>query len=340
MNHTPQSCSMDRAADAEVRIATRRQDYAQRAIREQFGQSMLRLAAAHPQLLAVTADLMHATGMAGFGLAFPERLINVGIAEQNMAGVAAGLAACGKLPVACGYAAFTALRALEQARNDAAYNEAKVILAGLSAGLSYGVGGPTHQTFEDVAIMRAIPQMMVVVPSDVVEVDQALEACVQHAGTHPIYLRLGRGPEFVFNDPAQPFEIGRARRLRQGSELCVIANGPVVFEALLACDALAAQGVDATLLNMHTVKPIDADAVRHEAARCRAMLVVEEHSRLGGLGAAVLEVLHQGHGFPVELMGIADIFPPIGPTAELRAALGLDAAHIARRALALLKAAA
>ncbi len=318
-------------------IATQRARHATKAIREQFGQTMIELAESNPELVAITADLMYATGMAGFGARFPERLINVGIAEQNMTGIAAGMASCGKLPVVCGYAAFTSLRALEQAKVDCAYNEVKVILAGLSAGVSYGVGGPTHQTYEDVAIMRAIPNMTVVVPSDAIEVDQALKACVQRPQPAPIFLRLGRGPEFLFNDAAGPYQIGKARKLRDGRDLCIVANGSMVFEALLACDALAHCSVQCSVLNIHTVKPIDREAILAEAASVKAMLVVEEHNVIGGLGAAVLEVLEAHRGCPVERIGIRDLYPPIGPTFELRASLGLDAENIARRALALLE---
>ncbi|MDO9405255.1 MAG: transketolase C-terminal domain-containing protein [Polaromonas sp.] len=321
----------------QATIAGLRASCPTQVIREQFGRSMVQYAADYPQLIAITADLMYATGMAPFGAQFPDRLVNVGIAEQNMAGVAAGLASCGKLPVACGYAAFTSLRAVEQAKVDCAYNEVKVILAGLSAGLSYGVGGPTHQTYEDVAIMRAIPNMTVVVPSDAVEVDQALRACLDHPRAAPIYLRLGRGPEHTFNVPDAPFAIGQARRLRDGDEVSIIANGSMVFEALLASDALAQIGIRASVVNMHTVKPIDAAAILREAAHCKAMVVAEEHSVIGGLGSAVLEVLRAGHAFPVDCIGIEDFYPPIGPTPELRASLGLHADHIAARVLQLLQ---
>lgn len=308
----------------------------QKAIREQFGESMIALAERRPDMIAVTADLMFATGMAGFGQRLPDRLINVGIAEQNMTGVAAGLASCGKLVVVCGYAAFTTLRAVEQAKVDCAYNGTKVILAGLSAGLSYGVGGPTHQTFEDVAIMRAIPNMNVVVPSDAVELDRALGACAEAPGGTPIYLRLGRGPEHVFNGPDRPFEIGRAIRLAMGDDICLLANGPMVFEATLAADLLGQERIAAEVLNVHSVKPIDREAILSAAARVRAMVVVEEHNVLGGLGAAVLEVLEEGHAFPVARIGINDLYPPIGPTPELREALGLTGVHVARKARDLL----
>ncbi|MBV8950060.1 MAG: transketolase family protein [Actinobacteria bacterium] len=318
-------------------LAARRSDVPMRAIRQQFGATMVELAAECDGLVALTADLMYPTGMAEFAQRYPDRFFNVGIAEQNMTGIAAGLASCGKLPVVCGYAAFTTLRAVEQAKVDCAYNNVRVLLVGQSAGLSYGVGGPSHQTFEDVAIMRAIPNMTVVVPSDAVEVDQALRSAVRYPGTAPIYLRLGRGPEYVFNDPESPFEIGRARRLRRGDDLCIIANGPMVFEALLASDSLATEGIQTEVLTMHTVKPIDTDAVRDAAARVRGMLVVEEHNVLGGLGAAVLEVLEDGHAFPVRRIGIADQYPPVGPVSELRVALGLSAENIVAQAHAILR---
>ena len=321
--------------DIQSRSAALRGGYPTRVIREQFGRSLIALAEQRDDLVALTADLMYATGMAPFGERFPDRLINLGIAEQNMTGVAAGLASCGKLAVVCGYAAFTTLRAVEQAKVDCAYNEVKVILCGLSAGLSYGVGGPTHQTFEDVAIMRAIPNMTVVVPSDATELDQALQAAAARPGDAPIYLRIGRGPEHVFNDAAALFEIGRARRLREGRDISLIANGPMVVEALIAADILAEHGIGASVLNMHTVKPIDREAILSEAADVRGMIVVEEHNVHGGLGSAVLEVLRGGHGFPVELIGIEDIYPPIGPTFALRESLGLCASAIVARALAM-----
>ena len=304
-----------------------------KSIREQFGETLLALGQERDDFVALTADLMYATGAERFGAAFPARMVNLGVAEQNMTGVAAGLALCGKLPVVCGYAAFTALRAVEQAKVDCAYNGVKVILTAQSAGLSYGVGGPTHQTYEDVAIMRAIPNAVVVVPSDAVAVDRALRACLDHDFAGPIYLRLGRGPEYIVTDPGAPFEIGRAPVLRDGGDLCIFANGCLVAEALLAADALAEVGLGARVVDLHTVKPLDAAAVRAAAAGVRAILVAEEHSVIGGLGAAVLEALDGSAGAPVIRIGVADAYPPIGPPHALRAALGLDAETIAARAL-------
>lgn len=307
----------------------------QKAIRQQYGETMLALAAERHDFVVLTADLMHATGMAAFGAAYPDRLLNLGIAEQNMTGVAAGLALCGKLPVVCGYAAFTSLRATEQAKLDAAYNGVKVILTGQSAGLSYGVGGPTHQTYEDVAIMRAIPGMIVLVPSDAAEVDACLRAALAHPEPAPIYIRLGRGPEFQFTTPA-PFRIGQAVTLRPGNDIALIANGAMVFECLLAAEALAAAGIAARVIAMHTVKPLDTGALRTTAAEVPALLVAEEHSRIGGLGAAVLEALDEVPHGPVRRLGLADTFPPVGPAHDLRDAMGLSARHILAQALDLL----
>jgi transketolase len=225
-------------------IARCRAEFPTKAIRQQFGESMVAAAAEWPDMLALTADLMYATGMAQFGEKYPDRLINLGIAEQNMTGVAAGLASCGKLPVVSGYAAFTSLRAVEQAKVDCAYNSLKVILVGQSSGLSYGVGGPTHQTFEDIAIMRAIPNMIVVAPSDAVELDQALRACLGHPAPSPIFLRLGRGPEAVFNDPQSAFEIGRASVLRKARTCASSLTGRCVFEGAYRVGHPVREGVE------------------------------------------------------------------------------------------------
>lgn len=317
-------------------IATLRKGYGEKAIRSQYGETMQALAAEFPDFVVLTADLMYATGMEGFGARFPDRLINVGIAEQNMTGIAAGLALSGTLPVVCGYAAFTTLRAVEQAKVDAAYNEAKVILTGQSAGLSYGVGGPTHQTFEDVAIMRAIPNTVVLVPSDAAEVDACLRAALLHEVHAPIYIRLGRGPEYSHSSVGAPFVVGRAQQLREGTDAAIIANGSMVVEALLAADVLKTRGFSASVLNVHTVKPIDVEAVQAVARGVEAVVVVEEHSVIGGLGSAVLECLAEVPHAPVRRIGIADQFPPIGPTRELRQALGLSAENIVANVLQML----
>ena len=316
-------------------IATARSRLKEKSIRQQYGETLLALAAERDDFVVLTADLMFATGMDAFGAAYPDRMINLGIAEQNMTGVAAGLALSGKLPVVCGYAAFTTLRAVEQAKLDVAYNGVKVILTGQSAGLSYGVGGPTHQSCEDVAIMRTIPGMIVLVPADPVQVDACLRAALDHPVQAPIYIRLGRGPAWVIDGPAD-FQIGKAQMLRDGRDLTLVANGAMVVEAVLAADALAELGVAVRVLNMHTVKPLDTGALLSAALDTPAMIVIEEHSVIGGLGAAVLEALAEVPHGPVRRIGIPDVFPPIGPTRALRDSLGLCADNIVAQALDLL----
>jgi transketolase len=328
--------AIDMSAELSASIERRRASYPLKAIRQQYGETLMALAADHPDLMVVTGDLMYATGLGGFGARFPDRLVNVGIAEQNMTGIAAGLAAAGRPVIVDGYAAFTTLRAVEQAKLDSAYNGVKLILTGQSAGLSYGVGGPTHQTYEDVAIMRAIPNTVVVVPADAAAVDACLRAALAFETSGPIYIRLGRGEEYLTGENA-PFAIGRGRVLRDGNDLAIVANGPMVFEAMLAADHLAADGVGVKVIDMHTAKPLDADLLLATAGRVRAMLVVEEHSALGGLGGAVTEALSEvAHG-PIRRLGLPDAFPPIGPTFALREALGLSAVDIIRHAHELLR---
>jgi transketolase len=328
--------ALETMADLRVRLEARRAGHKLKAIRQQYGETLIALAKEHPALMVVTADLMYATGMGEFGAKFPERLINLGIAEQNMTGVAAGLASSGRPVIVDGYAAFTTLRALEQAKVDSAYNGVKLILTGQSAGLSYGVGGPTHQTYEDVAIMRAIPNTVVVVPADARQVDACLRAALAYETSGPIYVRLGRGPEYLLGrDDA--FAIGHGQVLREGADLAIVANGPMVFEAMLAADLLAEEGIAGRLINLHTVKPLDTELLLETARKVPAMLVVEEHSVLGGLGGAVAEALSEVSHGPIRRLGIPDAFPPIGPTFELRDALGLSAAHIVRHARELLE---
>ncbi len=320
----------DRHRDA---IAAARATYPLKGIRQQVGETITALAEEGAEFLVLTADLLNATGMAGFGARFPERVFNVGIAEQNLAGVAAGLALCGKPPFVSCYGAFTTLRGVEQIKVDAAYNGVKIIFAAQSCGLSYGVGGPTHQTFEDVAIMRAIPNTVVLVPSDAHQTDACLRAALTHDVNAPIYLRLGRGPEYLFTARGADYSIGRAVHHREGKDILIVANGAMVFEAILASDLLRSLGIAAAVLEIHTVKPIDAETLAGAAENTRALIIAEEHSTKGGLGAAALEALAPRGTPPCHLIGIPDRFPPIGPTFELRASLGLSADAIAATAL-------
>jgi transketolase len=296
-------------------------------IRDEFGRTVVDLGRRFPQLVVLTAELMFPTRTDAFAQEFPDRFFDVGVAEQNLVGIAAGLATCGKLPLVADYANFLCLRAGEQVRNDIAYTNLNVKLAALSSGLSFGVGGPSHQSYEDVALMRALPNMVVVVASDARSTRCAVEAAAAHTG--PVFLRLGRDEEKIVYRETCDFRLGHSILLREGNDVAILANGPLVAEAVEAADALRRDGIAVRVLDLHTVKPIDRAAVLDCAASVRLIVTAEEHNIHGGLGSAVLEVLGEERSCPVIRIGIPDIFPIIGPTFELREHLGLCAANIA-----------
>jgi len=298
-----------------------------RKIRDEFGAVVTALGAEIPELVVLTADLMYPTRTDEFAKLYPERFIEVGVAEQNMVGVAAGLATCGKVPLVADYANFICLRAGEQVRNDVVYTKLNVKLAALSSGLTFGVGGPSHQSYEDLALMRALPGLVVLVPSDAMLSGLAVRAAVAYVG--PVFIRLGRDEEKIVYHEKIDFEIGKAIRLREGRDASIIANGPLVAEAIEAADELAKDGIQATVLDMHTLKPIDREAVFRCARETRLIITAEEHNVIGGLGSAVLETLAEKPSCPVVRIGLPDIFPIIGPTWELRAHMGLSAKNIA-----------
>lgn len=306
-----------------------------RKIRDEFGETVVALGAEIPQMIVLTADLMYPTRTEKFAQLYPERFIDVGVAEQNMVGIAAGLATCGKIPLVADYANFICLRAGEQVRNDVVYTNLNVKLAALSSGLTFGVGGPSHQSYEDLGLMRALPGLIVIVPSDARLSGLAVRAAMKHQG--PVFLRLGRDEEKIVYTDNPRYEIGKAIQLRTGNDIAIIANGPMVAEAVEAADELAASGIRVRVLDMHTVKPIDREAVLACAHETKAIITVEEHNVIGGLGSAVLETLAEERGCPVTRIGIPDIFPVIGPTFELRRHLGLTAAHIVEKARSLIR---
>jgi transketolase len=306
-----------------------------RRIRDEFGETVAALGAEIPEMVVLTADLMYPTRTEKFAQLYPQRFIDVGVAEQNLVGIAAGMATCGKIPLVADYANFLCLRAGEQVRNDVVYTRLNVKLAALSSGLTFGVGGPSHQSYEDLGLMRALPGLIVIVPSDARLSGMAVRAAMRHQG--PAYLRLGRDEEKIVYPEAPPFEIGRAILLRRGGDIAIIANGPMVAEALEAADELAESGIRARVLDMHTVKPLDRQAVIACARETQAIITVEEHNIIGGLGSAVLEALAEEPGCPVVRMGIPDVFPVIGPTFELRRHLGLSSANIVGEARRLVR---
>ena len=297
------------------------------ATRESYGKALVELGKKHEDLVVLDADLAEATKTGIFKEAFPERHIDCGIAECNMVGIAAGLATTGKVPFASSFAMFAAGRAFEQVRNSVGYPHLNVKIAATHAGISVGEDGATHQCNEDIALMRTIPGMVVINPSDDVEARAAVEAAYEHEG--PVYLRFGRLAVPVINDrPDYKFEIGKGVVLRDGKDLTIVATGLCVSEALGAAEALAAEGIDAAVINIHTIKPIDEELLCEYAKKTGKVVTVEEHSIIGGLGGAVCEALSEKCPVPVKRIGIRDCFGESGPAAELIHKYGIDAEGI------------
>lgn len=303
--------------------------------RDAFVRTLEELAASDDRIVAVTNDSLGSSKLANFRRRFPERLINVGIAEQNMIGVAAGLANGGKIPFVCGASCFLTGRALEQIKVDLAYSRANVKICGMSSGLAYGPLGPTHHSIEDIAWTRAIADLGVIVPADPLETEQAVRAIADYAG--PVYLRLSRMPVPAVHSPEYKFEIGRAPVLREGTDLTLFANGTMVGTALAAAEALSKEGIQTRVVNMSTVRPLDVAAIESAARETGAIITIEEHSVFGGLGGAVAEVVVSSCPVPVRILGVPGVFAPTGSAAWLLDYFGLSVAGIREAALALLK---
>lgn len=299
-----------------------------KATRESFGETLVELGKDNPDIIVLDADLAEATKTNIFKKEFPERFIDCGIAESNMIGIAAGLAACGKIPFAASFAMFAAGRAFEQVRNSVGYPHLNVKVAGSHAGISVGEDGATHQCCEDIALMRAIPGMVVLNPADHYEMKAAVKAAVEYNG--PVYIRLGRlAVESCNNNDDYRFEIGKGITLREGGDITVIATGLMVGEAIQAVDALAAEGIHARLIDMHTVKPLDQELVVKAAKETGRIVTVEEHNVIGGLGEAVAACLGERCPTPLTRMGVQDVFGHSGPAADLLKEFGLCAGGIA-----------
>ena len=296
------------------------------ATRESYGNALVELGKEHEEIVVLDADLARATKTGIFKKAFPERHINCGIAESNMIGVAAGLAATGKVPFASSFAMFAAGRAFEQIRNSVGYPKLNVKIGATHAGISVGEDGATHQCNEDLALMRTIPGMIVACPSDDIEARAMVKAAYEHVG--PVYMRFGRAAVPVINtNEDYKFEFGKGIVLREGKDVVIIANGLEVAEAVKAAEMLAADGIDAKVINMHTIKPLDEELVV-EAAKVGKIVTVEEHSVIGGLGSAVCDVVAQKAPAKVLKIGVNDVFGESGPAAELIKKYGLDAEGI------------
>ncbi len=297
------------------------------ATRESYGNALAELGAEFENLVVLDADLAAATKTGVFKKAFPDRHIDCGIAECNMIGIAAGLAATGKIPFASSFAMFAAGRAFEQVRNSVAYPKLNVKIGATHAGISVGEDGATHQCNEDIALMRTIPGMVVLNPSDDVEAKAAVRAAIEHEG--PVYLRFGRLAVPVINDkPDYKFELGKGVVLREGKDVTIIATGLPVSECLAAADKLAADGIDAKVINIHTIKPLDEELVLAAAKETGKVVTVEEHSVIGGLGSAVCDLLSEKYPTKVMKIGINDTFGESGPAVELVKKYGLDADSI------------
>ncbi|MGN1266869.1 MAG: transketolase family protein, partial [Dorea sp.] len=293
------------------------------ATRESYGNALAELGKKYENLVVLDADLAGATKTGTFKKAFPERHIDCGIAECNMIGVAAGLATTGKVPFASSFAMFAAGRAFEQIRNSVGYPKLNVKIGATHAGISVGEDGATHQCNEDIALMRTIPGMVVASPADDIEAKAMVEAAYEHVG--PVYMRFGRAAVPVINDnPDYKFEFGKGIVLREGKDVAIIANGLCVAESLAAAEKLAADGIDAKVINFHTIKPLDEALVIEVAENIGKIVTVEEHSVIGGLGSAVCDVVAEKAPAKVMKIGINDVFGESGPAAQLIKKYGLD----------------
>ena len=294
-----------------------------KATREGYGVGLVEVGKEHENLVVLDADLAEATKTNMFKKEFPDRHIDCGIAESNMMGVAAGLAATGKVPFASSFAMFSAGRAFEQIRNSIGYPHLNVKIGATHAGISVGEDGATHQCNEDIALMRTIPGMVIINPSDYVEAIAAVKAAYEYVG--PCYLRFGRLAVPVINDtPDYKFEIGKAVTLREGKDVTIIATGLTVSTSLEAAELLEKDGISAKVINMHTIKPIDKEAIINAAKETGKVVTVEEHSVIGGLGSAVCSVLSENYPTLIKKIGVYDRYGESGPATELVKKYGLD----------------
>ena len=307
------------------------------ATRESYGNALAELGDKYENLYVFDADLAAATKTGIFKKKFPDRFFDCGIAESNMMGVAAGMAATGKIPFVSTFAMFAAGRAFEQVRNSIGYPHLNVKIGATHAGISVGEDGATHQCNEDIALMRTIPGMTVIIPADDVEAKAAVEAAINYEG--PVYMRFGRLAVPVFNDPeTYKFEIGKGIKLRDGKDITIVATGLMVYEAIEAAKTLAEQGIEATVINIHTIKPIDKDIIIEAAKNTGLVLTVEEHSVIGGLGEAVCDVLSENYPTKVVKIGVNDEFGHSGPAVDLLKQYGLCAENIVAKATEAVKA--
>ena len=301
-------------------------DVKKMATRDGYGKGLVALGAEHPDLVVLDADLAGSTKTGMFAKAYPDRHFNCGIAEGNMMSVAAGLAASGMVPFASSFAMFASGRAFEQIRNSIGYPALNVKIGASHGGMSVGEDGASHQCCEDFALMRSIPGMVVICPADGVEAEAATKAAYEYKG--PVYLRMGRLAVPVFHEEGFRFTIGKGEVMRDGNDIAIIANGLMVYEAIQAGEKLAEMGINARIINMSTIKPLDEELVLKAAKECGKIITCEEHSVIGGLGEAVCSFLSETYPIPVKRIGVNDQFGFSGPAAEVLKAFGLCAENI------------
>ena len=307
------------------------------ANRQVICETLLELAETDKDIVVLASDSRGSAAMAPFATAYPQQFVETGIAEQNIVGIAAGLAASGKKPLVASPACFLSMRAIEQIKVDVAYSATNVKLIGISGGVSYGALGMSHHSLQDIAVTRAIPGLTVILPADRHETRRATEAILQQEGG--VYMRIGRNPVADCYASAEeiPFEIGKAVELRQGNAITIIATGETVRVALDAADSLVEDGIACRVLNMHTIKPLDVEAIRRAAEETAGIITLEEHSIHGGLGAAVAEAVVAHKPVPVRIVGIPDEPAITGKTPELFAHYGISVPHIRELAESLLQ---
>jgi transketolase len=302
--------------------------------RDAYSQALGELAAQDERIVVVVNDSVSSAKMKAFKAQFPSRFFNVGIAEQNMVGVSAGLANGGKIPYVCGAACFITARAMEQVKVDLGYSNHNVRLVGISSGMAYGELGPTHHSIEDVGWMRIIPNMTIIVPADAVETRSVMEYSRTHVG--PMFLRISRIPVPEVSPAGARFQLGKAVRLREGTDITLMANGVMVCRALEAAQQLAKAGIEARVVNMSSVKPIDREAIEDAARNTGGIVTAEEHSIYGGLGGAVAEIVVGTHPAKMRILGVPGVFAPTGSAEFLLEYFGLTAEGIRAAAVELL----
>lgn len=309
--------------------------FGKKATRFVFGEALVELGEKDPKIFVLGADTVSSVAINGFQEKFPDRFINVGIAETNMIGMAAGLAAAGFIPFAATYGVFASGRPWEQIRTTVCYSDLNVKIGGSHSGLMVGPDGATHQALEEIAIMRCLPKMTVISPCDLIETKKAVLASAYYKG--PVYIRYGRESIPIITKRETPFEIGKANVLREGGDIAIFACGTMVYESLMAAEILEEKGIKARVINMHTVKPIDEKAIVEAATECGAVVTAEEHQIAAGFGSAIAEVIVKNKPVPMEFVGINDTFGESGEPMELIKKFGLKDVNIAAAAEKALK---